>query len=104
MQGVSHGPEAVQTHGSESEDGGVHSEEVQAQEEAAAELPKGPTGCQAVVHDEGSGEKVEQVSKGKAQYLEVKTGGGGGRGDGGGGRRGGGGNAGEDRYSQQAAG
>lgn len=56
---MSHSPEAVQTHGGESEDRGMHGEEVQAQEEAAAEFTKGPTGCQAVVHNEGSGEKVE---------------------------------------------
>lgn len=90
MQRVSHSPVAVQTHGSESEDGGVHGEEVQAQEEAAPELTEGPAGRQAVVHDEGSGEKVEQVSKSKAQHLEVKRGGRGGRGGDGGGRGGGG--------------
>lgn len=59
MQGMSHSPETVQTHGSESEDGGMHGEEVQAQEEAAAQLTKGPTGRQAVVHNEGSGEEIE---------------------------------------------
>lgn len=83
-----HRPVAVQAHGGEGEDGGVHGEEVQAQEEAAARLPKGPAGRQTVIHDEGSGEKVEQISKSKAQHLEVKRRGGRGRGDGGGGRGG----------------
>lgn len=96
---MGHSPVAVQTHGGESKDGGVHGEEVEAQEEAAAKLPKGPAGRQAVVHDEGSGEKVEQISEGKAQHLEVKRGGGGGSGDGGGGRGGGVGQAGRYRYS-----
>lgn len=96
---MGHSPVAVQTHGGESEDGGVHGEEVQAQEETAARLTKGPAGRQAVVHDEGSGEKVEQIRKSKAEHLKVKRGGGGGRGDGGGGRGGGVGQAGWYRYS-----
>lgn len=86
---MSYSPVAVQAHGSECEDGGVHGEEVQAQEEAAAQLTKSPARCQAVVHNEGSSEKVEQISKSKTQHLEVKRGGGGRRGDGGGGRGGG---------------
>lgn len=85
---MGHSPVAVQTHGGEGEDGGVHGEEVEAQEEAAAQLTEGPTGRQAVIHDEGSGEKIEQISQSKAQHLEVQRGGGGGRGDGGGGRGG----------------
>ena len=56
---MGHSSVAVQTHGGEGEDGGVHGEEVEAQEEAAAQLTEGPTGRQAVVHDEGSGEKIE---------------------------------------------
>ena len=105
MQGVSHSPVAVQAHGGECKDGGVHGEEVQAQEEAAARLTKGPARRQAVVHDEGGGEKVEQVGKCEAQHLEVKRGGGGRRrGDGGGGGGGGVGEAEWYRYSHQAAG
>lgn len=69
---MGHCPVAVQTHGGESEDGGVHGEEVQAQEEAAAQLTKGPARRQTVIHNEGSGEKVEQISKSKAQHLQVK--------------------------------
>lgn len=85
---MSHSPEAIQAHSGESENGGVHRQEVQAEEEAATQFTKGPARRQAVVHDEWSGEKVEQISESKAQHLEVKRGGGGGRGDGGGGRRG----------------
>lgn len=96
---MGHSPVAVQTHGGESEDGGVHGEEVEAQEDAAARLAKGPAGRQAVVHDEGSGEKVEQVGESEAQHLEVKRGGRGGGGDGGGGWGGGVGEAGRDRDS-----
>lgn len=84
MEGMGHCSVAVQTHGSESKDGGVHGEEVQAEEEAAAQLAEGPARRQAVVHYEGSSEKVEEVGKSQAQHLEVK--GGGGRGGGGGGR------------------
>jgi len=69
---MGHSPVAIQTHGSESEDGGVHGEEVQAQEETAAQLAKGPAGRQAVVHDEGSGKEVEQIRKSKADHLDVK--------------------------------
>lgn len=75
MQGSSHSPVAVQTHGGQSEDGGVHGEEVEAEKQTAAKLTEGPAGCQAVVDDEGSGEQVEQVSKSQAQHLEVKRGG-----------------------------
>lgn len=96
---MGHSPVAVQTHGGESEDGGVHGEEVQAQEEAAAQLTKGPVGRQTVIHNEGSGEKVEQISKSEAQHLQVKRGGRGGRGDGRGRRGGGVGKAGWYRYS-----
>lgn len=61
---MGHGPVAVQAHGGEGEDGGVHGEQVQAQEEATAGLPERPVGRQAVVHDEGSREEVEEVSQG----------------------------------------
>lgn len=79
---MGHSPVAVQTHGSESEDGGMHGEEVQAQEEAAAHLTKGPARCQTVIHNEWRGKKVEEVGKCKAQHLQVKRGRGGGIGDG----------------------
>lgn len=85
---MGHSPVAVQTHGGEREDGGVHGEEVQAQEEAAAGLSEGPARSQAVVHDEGSGEKVEQIRESQAEHLEVKRGGVGGSRGGGGGRGG----------------
>lgn len=98
MQWMGHSSVTVQTHGGESKDGGVHGEEIQAQQEAAAQLTKGPAGCQAVIHDEGNSEKVEQISKCKAQHLEVKRGRGGGGGRRGG-RGGGVGKAGWDRYS-----
>lgn len=50
----------------------MHGEEVEAQEEAAAQLTEGPARCQAVIHNEGSSKQVEQISKSKAQHLEVK--------------------------------
>lgn len=84
VQGSRHGPVAVQAHGSQSEDGGVHGEQVQAEKEAAAQLPKGPARSQAVVHNEGGSEKVEEVGQSEAQHLEVKRGGGRGGGGGGG--------------------
>lgn len=90
---MGYGTVTVEAHGCEGEDGGVHGEEVQAQEEAAAQLPEGPSRRQTVVHDERGGEQVEQVGQSQAQHLEVKRGGGG-RGGGGGGRRGGRGEAG----------
>ena len=87
MEGMRHGSVAVQTHGCQGEDGGVHGQQVQAEEKAAAQLPESPAGRQAVVHDEGSGKQVEEVGQSQAQHLEVKGGGrGGGRGDGRGGR------------------
>lgn len=96
---------AVQTHGCEGEDGSVHREEVQAQEEAAAQFSKSPARRQAVVHNEGGGEKVEKVGESEAQHLEVERGGGeGGRRVGRGGRGGGVGEAGWHRYPDMAAG
>lgn len=97
-----HSPVPIQTHGGEGEYRGVHGEKVQAQDEAAAKFPEGPSRGQAVVHDEGRGEKVEQIRKGEAQHLEVKRGGGRGGRRGGGGR--GVGEAGWDGKSSQAAG
>ena len=107
-EGPRHGPVAVQTHGRQGEDGGVHCQEVQAEEQAAAQLPKGPAGRKAVVHDEGRGEEVEEVGQSQAQYLEVEGGGradgrGDGRGRRGEGRGGSAGQAGRDRESVRAA-
>lgn len=72
VQGMGHSPVAVHAHGGEGEDGGVHGEEVEAQKKAAAQLTEGPARCQTVIHNEGGSEQVEQISKSKAQHLEVK--------------------------------
>lgn len=69
----------------------MQGDQVQAEEEATAQLPKRPVSRQAVVHDEGSREEVEEVRQSQTQHLEMEGGGGGGGrgGRGEGGRRGG---------------
>lgn len=75
VQRLDDGQVALRAHDGESEDAGVHGEKVQAQQDAAADVPEVPVLQEVGGHQEGDGGEVEEVRQRQVDDGDVHGGG-----------------------------